>query len=332
MKSTTLPICVAMTFLSLALSQTIPPSRVTFIRGNEVYRANNDGSGLVQITKDGVVKRNIRWSPDGSRLAYEAAVDRREAFFKFVVISADGKPLNTVREPKTMTPDAIRGARSIQFIEWAGDNRLVVYGDVNPNNCAYAVYDIDSNNVLSSDIVQCGMFSPNSSNTQFAYTSGHGVGAGAPENWRDYLTVGSASYPTSRPSTVRLLTKPVWSQDSSSVAFLEYDHATGSHNVVRVTTGGIATRILMSPNISMPATVRWIGDNLVLESGPTRYLVDFAQNVIKLAGRTIDDFALRADALARSRDAARRVSVAAARQLGAARDEDIDVFMGDPDQ
>jgi len=51
-----------------------PDERLAFIRNDDVYLANGDGSGAIRVLhQDGVAFADPAWSPDGSRLALDAA-------------------------------------------------------------------------------------------------------------------------------------------------------------------------------------------------------------------------------------------------------------------
>jgi len=61
---------LAFTFLTFAmqsaLAQSVPAvPKIAFLRGNEIFSSNIDGTDLRQLTKDGAKKTDLRWSPDG---------------------------------------------------------------------------------------------------------------------------------------------------------------------------------------------------------------------------------------------------------------------------
>ncbi len=44
--------------------------KIAFINDNEIWTINVDGSNLVQLTHDGLMKSHLHWSPDGERIIY----------------------------------------------------------------------------------------------------------------------------------------------------------------------------------------------------------------------------------------------------------------------
>jgi serine/threonine protein kinase len=47
--------------------------KVAFLKSSEIWAANMDGSGLVELTHDGEQKSNLHWSPDGQSILYTSA-------------------------------------------------------------------------------------------------------------------------------------------------------------------------------------------------------------------------------------------------------------------
>jgi len=251
------------------------------------------------------------------RVALENQV---ETFAKFSVISADGRSRQEVRYPKTMGPNVVAGIRSMEAAAWSGSNHLLLFGEINGNNCLFLRVEIKTSDVVSNGVVDCALFAPSPDNKLFAAVFGHGVFSGPEDELRDMLSIGNAVYPPDPPnSTIRLLSKPVWSSDISAIAFMEHDYATGTDNVVVVKTTGVFTRVPLSPNISRPVTLSWVADNLLLDTGLVRYLVDQDAKAIKSGGKLIDDLIAK-----ESVGLVRQRGLAKAQQLGAT---DADVFI-----
>lgn len=63
----------------------------------EIYSMNPDGTGLQQITRDGVVDTYSVWSPDGRKIAFRKIVGENSEVF---VMNADGsEQVNLTRDP-----------------------------------------------------------------------------------------------------------------------------------------------------------------------------------------------------------------------------------------
>jgi TolB protein len=69
------------------------PSQIAFVRGGRIYRANADGTGIVQLTS-GPNDDDPTWSPDGRRIAFIRQSDRRNEWGNaephVYVMDADG--------------------------------------------------------------------------------------------------------------------------------------------------------------------------------------------------------------------------------------------------
>jgi TolB protein len=81
----------------------------------EIYSMNADGTGLRQITRDGVVNTYAVWSPDGRKIAFRKIVGENSEVF---VMNADGtEQVNLTRDPSfdgwpAWSPDGSRIAFS----------------------------------------------------------------------------------------------------------------------------------------------------------------------------------------------------------------------------
>ncbi len=93
-------------------------TRIVYSRG-ELWSVNPDGTNAAELTHDGLVKRNPAYSPDGSRIAYEATTEgdpsygHREIF----VVSANGS------NPVQLTA----GSGSSTYPAWSPDGAYIAY-------------------------------------------------------------------------------------------------------------------------------------------------------------------------------------------------------------
>lgn len=67
----------------------VPPGTLVFVRNDQVYLVNSDGTGLVQLTNTGagVSNSDPAWSPDGQRLAFAS---NRGGSWAIYIMDADG--------------------------------------------------------------------------------------------------------------------------------------------------------------------------------------------------------------------------------------------------
>ena len=112
-------------------------SRVVFVRDNEIYTANEDGSSLRQFTSDGKPKQMPRWSPDGTEIAYLTSGDMSanpKSRAKIEIITAGGKRVGTAPVLVTMADGSeVVGMRWVESIGWFDAQHIFAEGSVNPH-------------------------------------------------------------------------------------------------------------------------------------------------------------------------------------------------------
>jgi hypothetical protein len=130
------------------LSAATGTSLVVFVRDNEIYRANEDGSQLRQLTNDGKAKHEPKWSPDGGQIAYLTAGDMTrdpKSRAKIEIIDKDGKYVGTAPVLATMADGSeVGGMRWIDSIGWYDSQRIFVRGSASPYSAEYRTIDIRS--------------------------------------------------------------------------------------------------------------------------------------------------------------------------------------------
>jgi len=129
-------------------------AKVVFLRGNELFSANADGTGLQQLTHDGIPKSNPTWSPRGDKIAYLVAQDQTpdsSSRGEIIIITASGQPVSLVpvlaREPDGTI---VGGLRFIEGIGWSDEMNVFATGSANPYVAECRVMDGGSGRVITS--------------------------------------------------------------------------------------------------------------------------------------------------------------------------------------
>jgi len=122
-------------------------ARVVFVRDQQIYTANEDGSDLRQLTKGGTWKKMPKWSPDGREIAYLTAGDMSvdpKSHAKIETISADGQHVATVPVLATMADGTeVGGMRWVDSIGWFDDRHVFADGEgLNPHVGEFRTIDI----------------------------------------------------------------------------------------------------------------------------------------------------------------------------------------------
>ncbi|HEX7860693.1 MAG TPA: hypothetical protein VF773_10225 [Verrucomicrobiae bacterium] len=88
----------------------------------DLWVANIDGTGLIQLTKTREDESSPCWSPNGNEICYAGRPQERRGLF--IISASGGQPrrLNTGGEPNPSEPDWSPDGRSIVFTSQAGAN------------------------------------------------------------------------------------------------------------------------------------------------------------------------------------------------------------------
>ena len=81
----------------------------------EIFVSRSDGTGMRQLTNDGVRNRNPTWSPDGQRIVF---MSNRDGMNQIWSIKPDGSGLRRLTSPKT-------GATTLN--RWSPDGSKIIY-------------------------------------------------------------------------------------------------------------------------------------------------------------------------------------------------------------
>jgi WD40 repeat protein len=118
-------------------------TQLAFVRDNQIYVGNADGTGLVQLTNtvDGVWNDDPAWSPDGQRLAFSRYL-RGDNGPEIYVMNADGS--NVVR--RTQGCECAKEPSGAGEPSWSPDGRTIAFTrDYDGNESGIYVVDAVGN-------------------------------------------------------------------------------------------------------------------------------------------------------------------------------------------
>lgn len=120
--------------------------RVVFVRDNEIYTADEDGSNIRRITLDGKRKQWPKWSPEGKRIAYLTEGDMRanpKSSGTIRTINTSGGQVGSAPVLVTL-PDGtpVVGMRGVELIGWYDFDHVFAAGSANPYAGEYRTIEI----------------------------------------------------------------------------------------------------------------------------------------------------------------------------------------------
>lgn len=192
--------------------------KVAYIVKNEIFAANEDGSGAKALTSDKIPKQGLAWAPGGDRIAYRIAGSQAKnpkTHGNIVVVSPENSATSIA--PVLMTEadgTFVDGMRFIEDSGWYSDTAVFASGSANPHVSEYRIIDLASRTVKTSyfgfDFATC------SHKAKVAY----GVEEqGDPKSRKFHIEVnGNQIYSTSDEGGIRSLH---WSESCDRLAFLE---------------------------------------------------------------------------------------------------------------
>jgi hypothetical protein len=151
---------IVITAVAVALA---PQGKVAFIKDNEVAVAQDDGSGAKILTKDKIPKEGLRWSPDGSRVAYRIAGSQAsdpKTHNNIVIVPAAGGEAVAVPVFATEGDGTfVDGMRFVEESGWHSNSEIFAYGSANPRAAEYRIINVASKKVTTSyfgfDVAPC---------------------------------------------------------------------------------------------------------------------------------------------------------------------------------
>lgn len=262
------------------------PEKVAYIQNREIYVALGPLASPQQLTNDGIVKFNLRWNPDGRKIAYIEKTPEDIAKGRLVVIDPDGKKLieTLIHEGG---PSKVGGFRFIEEVSWHGNNHIGLYGSVNPYTCEYIVLDASTAARVTRGIGDCGSFSVSPDGQHLAHRDIVGPIAAESARLDEIVVDGKVVFPAVTPGkgrVIRVLTEPVWSSDGTQIAFIETHSATGQTAIVVL--GGKEwqnKRQALPQDQSDNIRIAWFGKDVVVASERIAVTYDPAVDRMRLA-------------------------------------------------
>lgn len=101
-----------------AVAEISVKDQIAFLRAQQIWVVNEDGTGLERLTTEGVDMEPV-WSPDGRMIAF---LSTRESYFSIYVMNAEGTGVKRLAPPTDLasSPRWSPGGKWIAFIGAAG--------------------------------------------------------------------------------------------------------------------------------------------------------------------------------------------------------------------
>jgi dipeptidyl aminopeptidase/acylaminoacyl peptidase len=239
--------------------------KAVFLRNNEVWIVNEDGSGLKQLTKDGRGKHHPVWSPDGRKIAYHLDFDS-SGKAEIIIIGAErGEALKALALPASSAAGT-PAINSILGMEWLNSDRFAYEGHVNPSMSEYRVVDLTSGRIIRTVPGSCFHWSPDRKKLAVCGWLPH---FSAPQTLHQFVQInGRTVYTLPKGSLVDYVASDFsWSADSTKVAFLERDDTVDKTKLVILSIDRRRISAILSPKTDVTRGVLWLNNEALVVQG-----------------------------------------------------------------
>ncbi|HTX39585.1 MAG TPA: hypothetical protein VME43_31415 [Bryobacteraceae bacterium] len=249
-------------------------AKSAFVKGSEIYVTTAASSQARQITSDGLGKGNVVLSKDGSRIAFTRDTEIKE-LADIIVMQPDG---TTVREIQFRPPgENVLGMRFVEGLLWISDQRLSVYGSMNPSTAEYAVIDVTTGAEVGGYYVDGFTLAPSPDGSHVAY-EGYIPHFSSEADQRPQLCLDDeCDFGKSRrgyPATdrhVEFTSDPDWSPDGTKVAITAEDYTTKAQSVIVRQIGGKTAEFAVPPEAGGGLQFSWQDNTIDITTGNGEY-------------------------------------------------------------
>jgi hypothetical protein len=247
--------------------------KAVFVRDDAIVVTKDDGATTVEIRRGVLPASSLRWSPDGTKIAYLIPGSEEKhphTFASIVIVSQSGKRLRTIPVLAT-TPDGglIAGMRFVEHMQWVDNHTVMVDGTENPSTGVGYLYSVVSGK--DGMAFEGRSFTPCHANGTVAHI-GH-----VPHFVEDmferseHLEFDGKKFDDGRkPDTLHELGNFVWSADCRSLAYTDAvttRAGTGSFDLVIANDRSIYSRVVIPRDSDTFFSLAWVGTTVVLDAG-----------------------------------------------------------------
>jgi hypothetical protein len=254
--------------------------KAVFVRDDAIVVTKDDGATPVEIRRGVLPASSLRWSPDGTKIAYLIPGSEEKhphTFASIVIVSQYGKRLRTIPILST-TPDGglIAGMRFVENIQWVDNQTIMVDGTENPST---GIANLYSTTTRETKYLEGSSFTPCHATGTVAHV-GH-----VPHfvvdlfERSEHLEFDGKKFDEGRkPDCMHGLANFVWSADCRYLAYTDAvttRAGTGSFDLVIVKDRNLNSRVVVPRDSDTFFSLAWVGTTVVLDAGQ-KGLIQFA--------------------------------------------------------
>jgi WD40-like Beta Propeller Repeat len=261
---------VVILIAGLAAAADDPVAESAYLKGTEIYVTTAGSDQARQITSDGIRKGDVILSKDGRRIAFIKESHPKE-LCGLVVIRPDGTPVREIHfRPAGGLPSV--GMRFVEGLLWISNQRLALYGSMNPSTVEYAVIDVKTGEEVGGYYVDGFTLAPSPDGSHVAYEA-YIPHFSAEADHRPQLCIddecGFGKPGRGYPGTgrhIEFTSRPVWSPDGTRVAITAADYTTKLPSVIVRQPGGKTAEFAPPPDAGGGLTLSWEDNTIAIKT------------------------------------------------------------------